>query len=89
MKRMTECTVLMIALTALAKPALARSYLNCSTRKVVMISAPSGDTSSTRDEEVAFVIDEAAKKLTFSDSRPLTVTRLDKYWISANRDDII
>ena len=89
MKRMTECTVLMIALTALAKPALARSYLNCSTRKVVMISAPSGDTSSTRDEEVAFVIDEAAKKLTFSDSRPLTVTRLDKYWISANCDDII
>jgi hypothetical protein len=45
MKRVTECTVLMIALTALAKPALARSYLNCSTRKVVMISAPSGDTS--------------------------------------------
>ena len=54
-----------------------------------MISAPSGDTSSTRDEEVAFVIDEAAKKLTFSDSRPLTVTRLDKYRISASRDDII
>ena len=74
--------------TALAQPALARSYLNCSTRKVVMISAPSGDTSSTREEEVAFVIDVAAKKLTFSDNSPLTVTRLDKYWISANRDDI-
>lgn len=78
----------MIALTAPAQPALARSYLNCSTRKVVMISAPSGDTSSTREEEVAFVIDEAAKKLTFSDNSPLTVTRLDKYWISANRDGI-
>jgi len=89
MRRVTECVVLMIALTALAQPALARSYLNCSTRKVVMISAPSGDTSSTREEEVAFVIDEAAKKLTFSDNRPLTVTRLDKYWISANRDGII
>ena len=35
-----------------------------------------------------FVIDEAAKKLTFSDNRPLTVTRLDRYWISANRDGI-
>lgn len=89
MRRVTECTVLMIALTALAQPALARSYLNCSTRKVVMISAPSGDTSSTREEEIAFVIDEAAKKLTFSDNRPLTVTRLDKYWISANRDGTI
>ena len=37
---------------------------------------------------MAFVIDEAAKTLTFSDNRPLTVTRLDKYWISANRDDV-
>ena len=89
MRRVTECTVLMIALTALAQPALARSYLNCSTRKVVMISAPSGDTSSTREEELAFVIDEATKTLTFSDNRPLTVTRLDKYWISANRDGTI
>ncbi len=78
----------MIVLTALAQPALARSYLNCSTRKVVMINAPSGDTSSTREEEVPFVIDEATKTLTFSDNRPLTVTRLDKYWISANRDGI-
>ena len=34
------------------------------------------------------MIDEAAKKLMFSDNRPLTVTRIDKYWISANRDDI-
>ena len=89
MRRVTECSVLIIALTALAQPALARSYLNCSIRKVVMISAPSGDTSSTREEEIAFVIDEAAKKLTFSDNRPLTVTRLDKYWISANRDGTI
>jgi hypothetical protein len=53
-----------------------------------MISAPSGDTASTREEEIAFVIDEAAIKLPFSDNSPLTVTRLDKYWISANRDGI-
>ena len=88
MRLVTECVALTIALIALAQPALALNYLNCSTRKVTMISAPSGDTSSTREEEVAFVIDEAAKTLTFSDNRPLTVTRLDEYWISANRDDV-
>ena len=89
MRRVTECSVLMIALTALAQPTLARSYLNCSTREVAMINAPSGDTSSTREEDLAFVIDEAAKKLAFSDNRPLTVTRLGKYRISANRNGII
>ena len=88
MRRVTECVVLMIALTAMAQSALALSYLNCSTRKVVIMSAPSGDTSSTREEEIVFVIDEAAKALTFSDNRPLTVTRFDKYWISAKRDEI-
>ena len=88
MRRVTECVVLMIALTAMVRSALALSYLNCSTRKVVMISAPSGDTSSTREEEIMFVIDEAAKTLTFSDNRPLTVTRLGKSWLSANRDDV-
>jgi hypothetical protein len=88
MRRVTGRVVLMIALTAPAQPALAFSYLNCSTRKVVITSAPSGDTSSTREEMVAFVIDEAPKTLTFSDNRPLTVTRSDKYWISANRDGI-
>ena len=88
MRRVAECVVLMIALTALVQAALARSYLNCSNRKVVMISTPSGDTSSTKEEELAFVIDEAAKSLTFSDDSPLTVTRLDRYRISANRDGI-
>ncbi len=88
MRRVTECVVLMIALTAMAQPALALSYLSCSTRKVVMISAPSGDTSSTSEEEVVFALDEAAKTLTFSDNRPLTVTRFDKSRISAKRDEV-
>ena len=35
-----------------------------------------------------FVIDEAAKTLTFSDNRPLTVTRFGKSWISAKRDEV-
>jgi len=88
MTRVTECVVLMIALTALAQPALAASYLKCSTRKVVIISAPNGGTSSTREEEIMFVIDDVAKTLTFSDNGPLTITRLNKSWISANRDGI-
>ena len=53
-----------------------------------MMSAASGDASSTREEEIMFVIDEAAKALTFSDNRPLTVTRLSKSWISANHDEV-
>ena len=88
MRRVTECVVLMIALTAMVRSALALSYLNCSTRKVVIISAPSGDTSSTREEKIMFAIDEAAKTLTFSDNRPLTVTRFDKSRISAKRDEV-
>ena len=79
MRRATECVVLMIALAAPAQSALAPSYLNCSIRKEVIISAPSGDTSSTREEEIMFVIDEAAKTFTFSDHRALTVIQLDKY----------
>ena len=35
-----------------------------------------------------FVIDETAKTLTYSDNRPLTVTRLGKSWLSANRDEV-
>jgi hypothetical protein len=37
---------------------------------------------------LSFVIDEAAKTLTFADGVSLPVTRFDKNWISANRDDI-
>ena len=88
MKGMSKCVALTIALAALAQPVLARTYLNCSTRKVVIISAPSGDTSSRRDENLGFWIDDAAKTLTFVDNTPLSVTRLDRAWISADRDGI-
>jgi hypothetical protein len=70
MKGVGECAVLTIALAALAQPVLARTHLNCSTRKVVLVTAPTGNTSS------------------FLDNIPLTVTRLDQFWISAHRDDI-
>jgi len=67
---------------------LARIYLNCSTRKVVIISAPSGDISSSRKEDLGFWVDDEAKTVTFMDNTPLTVTRLDRFWISADRDSI-
>jgi hypothetical protein len=88
MKGVSQCAVLTIALAALAQPALARTYLNCSTRKVVIISTPSGDTSSAREDDLGFWVDDEAKTLTFLDNTPLTVTRLDRFWISADRDGI-
>ena len=88
MKGVGECAVLTIALTALAQPAFARTYLNCSTRKVVLISAPAGDRSSSQEEKLGFWIDDEAKTLAFQDNKPLTVTRFDRSWISADRDSI-
>ena len=88
MKGVSKCAVLTIALAALAQPVLARTNLNCSARIVVIISAPSGDTSSAREEDLGFWIDDEAKTLTFMDHTPLTVTRLDRFWISADRDGI-
>jgi hypothetical protein len=88
MKGVSECVVLTIALAALAQPVLARTHLNCSTRKVVLISAPTGDKSSAREENLSFWVDDEAKTLTFLDDTPLTVTRLDQFWIRADRDGI-
>ena len=87
MKGVSECALLTIALAALAQPVLARTHLNCSTRKVVLISAPTGDTSSAREENLGFWVDDEARAVTFLDNTPLTVTRLDQFWISANRND--
>jgi hypothetical protein len=88
MKGVSECAVLTIALAALAQPVLARTHLNCSTRKVVLISAPSGAQSSATEEDLGFWVDDEAKTLTLVDNTPLIVTRLDRFWISANRDGI-
>lgn len=88
MRGVSECALLTIALAALAQPALARTQLNCSTRKVVLISAPAGDTSSAREESLGFWVDDEAKAVTFLDNTRLTVTRFDPSWISANRDSV-
>jgi hypothetical protein len=44
--------------------------------------------SSAREENLGFWVDDEAKTLTFLDNTPLTVTRLDQFWISADRDGI-
>ena len=54
------CALLM-AFTAWAEPALARSYLNCLAKKVVIVDSPRGSTSSNVEEHLGFWIDEAAK----------------------------
>jgi hypothetical protein len=80
--------VLTIALAVAAQPALARTYLSCSTGQVIIISTPRGDTSSRKVENLAFWVDDAARTLTFVDNTPLTVSRFERTWISANRDNI-
>ena len=85
---LTRCAVVAIMIVVAARPTLARTYVHCSTTQVVIISASTGETSSKSENNLSFVIDDAAKTLTFADGRSLAVTRLDGNWISANRDDI-
>ncbi len=85
---LTRCAVAAIMIVAVPRPVLARTDLHCSTMQVVIVSAPTGETSTRSEENLSFVIDDAAKTLTFADGRSLAVTRLDRNWISANRDDI-
>jgi hypothetical protein len=43
----------LMALAVWTEPALARSYLNCLTKKVVIVDAPRGSTSSSIEENLA------------------------------------
>ncbi len=83
MRGVTKGGVLTIALAALAKPVVADTQLNCSTKKVVIISAPGGETSSTREEDLSFRVDDAVKTLRFAGDGALAVTQFGNYWISA------
>jgi hypothetical protein len=85
---MTKGGVLTIALAALVQPVVVDTQLNCSTKKVVIISAPGGETSSTREEDLSFWVDDAAKTLWFAGDGSLAVTQFDNYWISANSEGI-
>ena len=68
--------------------ALARQYLSCLTKKVVIVDTPRGSTSSSVEENLGFWIDEAAKTLVLADGRALTVRRFDDSWISAALGDM-
>ena len=85
--RLTRCAVVIFTM-AVARPVLASTYLHCSTTRVVIISASTGDTSSRSEDNLSFVIDDAAKTLTFADGGAFVVSRFDKNWISAHRDNI-
>ena len=85
---MRECSLLLMVCAAFAQGALARSYLHCATKKVVIVNASSGITSSSVDEDVGFWIHEAAKNLTLADGTPMIVHRFDDRWISAARGDV-
>ena len=77
-----------MAFTVCTEPALAaRSYLDCQTKKAIIIDAPTGNSSFSTEENVGFWIDEAAKIITLVDGTPLIVRRFDDQWISAARGD--
>jgi hypothetical protein len=68
--------------------ALARQYLRCLTKKVVIVDTLRGSTSSSIEESLGFWIDEAGKAIVLADGTPLTVRRFDGHWISAAHDDM-
>src|SRR6266853_182715 len=83
--------VSVLALTAFAvweESALARNYLNCLSKKVVIVDAPKGTTSSSIEEHFGFWIDEATKIVTLADGKKLNVRRFDDGWISAVSGDV-
>jgi hypothetical protein len=81
------CVLLLVTFIAWIEPVLARSYLNCLSRKVIIVDAPNGSTSSSVEEHLGFWIDEAAKTVMLPNGTALTVRRFDEHWISAAHDD--
>ena len=82
-----ECALLLIV-AVWPEPALARSYLNCLTKRVVIVDAPRGSISSSIEESLGFWIDEVAKTIMLVDGTPLTVRRFDDRWISVAHGDL-
>ena len=89
MKSAVRVSVLALAAFAvLEETALARSYLNCLAKKVVIVDAPKGATSSSMEENFGFWIDDATKIVTLADGKKLDVRRFDDRWISAVSGDV-
>jgi hypothetical protein len=72
----------------LEESAAARNYLHCVSKKVVIVDAPKGTTSSSAEENLGFWIDEATKIVTHADGKKLNVGRFDDRWISAVSGDV-
>jgi hypothetical protein len=83
-----ECVFVLMAFAVLEETALARNYLNCVTKKVTIVDAPKGATSSSIEENFGFWIDEATKIVTLADGKNLDVRRFDDRWISAVSGDV-
>jgi hypothetical protein len=83
-----ECVLVLMAFAVLEETALARNYLNCVTKKVTIVDAPKGATSSSIEENFVFWIDEATKIVTLADGKNLDVRRFDDRWISAVSGDV-
>jgi len=77
-----------MAFAVLEETALARNYLNCLTKKVTIVDAPKGATSSSIEENFGFWIDETTKIVTLADGKNLDVRRFDDRWISAVSGDV-
>jgi hypothetical protein len=75
-----------MAVAVSAEPAFTRSYLTCLAKKVIIVDAPKGSTSSGIEEGLC--IDQATKTLVLADGAPLTVRRFDERCISATLGDV-
>ena len=82
------CNLFLMAATICTTPASARSYLNCLTKKVIIVDSPKESNLSSTEDKLGFWIDEAAKTIMFADGTPLIVHRFDDHWISADRGDM-
>jgi hypothetical protein len=61
------CPLFLMAATICATPASDRSYLNCLTKKVIIVDSPRGSNLSSTEDNLGFWIDEAAKTAFFHD----------------------
>jgi len=83
-----ECVLVLTVFAVFEQTALARIYLNCLTKKVVIVDAPNRSTSSSTEENLGLGIDEQTKVVTRADGKRLNVHRFDERWISANNGDV-
>ena len=65
-----------------------RIQLDCASTKVIMTDKAGHKDTVHVEDHMTFLIDDAAKTVTFSDGRPLRIARFDRSWISANSEDV-